>query len=77
MKINVLPHINYHKFYAVLWCLIRFSTSPAGAHTNVPSEYGMPSSHSQLIWFFVVYFFLFLYLRLVFLSFCLKCKGTK
>ncbi|CAF97127.1 unnamed protein product, partial [Tetraodon nigroviridis] len=28
------------------------------------AEYGMPSSHSQLIWFFVVYFFLFLYLRM-------------
>ncbi|KPP59541.1 hypothetical protein Z043_122527 [Scleropages formosus] len=24
----------------------------------------MPSSHSQFIWFFVVYFFLFLYLRM-------------
>uniref|UniRef100_A0A3Q4H0P4 Dolichyldiphosphatase n=1 Tax=Neolamprologus brichardi TaxID=32507 RepID=A0A3Q4H0P4_NEOBR len=34
------------------------------AHTTVHTEYGMPSSHSQLIWFFVVYFFLFLYLRM-------------
>lgn len=34
-----------------------------GTHSNLNTEYGMPSSHSQLIWFFVVYFFLFLYLR--------------
>ncbi|KAG7477267.1 dolichyldiphosphatase 1 [Megalops cyprinoides] len=35
-----------------------------GAHATVTTEYGMPSSHSQFIWFFVVYFFLFLYLRM-------------
>ncbi|CAB1318847.1 unnamed protein product [Coregonus sp. 'balchen'] len=35
-----------------------------GAHTTLTTEYGMPSSHSQFIWFFVVYFFLFLYLRM-------------
>uniref|UniRef100_A0A8C7LZ68 Dolichyldiphosphatase n=1 Tax=Oncorhynchus mykiss TaxID=8022 RepID=A0A8C7LZ68_ONCMY len=33
-------------------------------HTTLTTEYGMPSSHSQFIWFFVVYFFLFLYLRM-------------
>uniref|UniRef100_A0A672RW44 Dolichyldiphosphatase n=1 Tax=Sinocyclocheilus grahami TaxID=75366 RepID=A0A672RW44_SINGR len=37
---------------------------PCGGHTSVTTEYGMPSSHSQFIWFFVVYFFLFLYLRM-------------
>uniref|UniRef100_A0A3B3QUX8 Dolichyldiphosphatase n=1 Tax=Paramormyrops kingsleyae TaxID=1676925 RepID=A0A3B3QUX8_9TELE len=31
---------------------------------RAPGKYGMPSSHSQFIWFFVVYFFLFLYLRM-------------
>lgn len=36
-----------------------------GAHATLNTEYGMPSSHSQFIWFFVVYFFLFLYLRWV------------
>ncbi|XP_039516998.1 dolichyldiphosphatase 1 [Rhinichthys klamathensis goyatoka] len=37
---------------------------PCGGHSAVTTEYGMPSSHSQFIWFFVVYFFLFLYLRM-------------
>uniref|UniRef100_A0A672NGK6 Dolichyldiphosphatase n=2 Tax=Sinocyclocheilus grahami TaxID=75366 RepID=A0A672NGK6_SINGR len=37
---------------------------PCGGHSSVTTEYGMPSSHSQFIWFFVVYFFLFLYLRM-------------
>uniref|UniRef100_A0A671QF13 Dolichyldiphosphatase n=1 Tax=Sinocyclocheilus anshuiensis TaxID=1608454 RepID=A0A671QF13_9TELE len=32
---------------------------PCGGHSSVTTEYGMPSSHSQFIWFFVVYFFLF------------------
>lgn len=44
---------------------MRFCCLSTGAHTIVHTEYGMPSSHSQLIWFFVVYFFLFLYLRWV------------
>ncbi|KAI7795796.1 dolichyldiphosphatase 1 [Triplophysa rosa] len=35
-----------------------------GGHSSLTTEYGMPSSHSQFIWFFVVYFFLFLYLRM-------------
>lgn len=35
----------------------------AGAHNTLHTEYGMPSSHSQFMWFFVVYCFLFLYLR--------------
>uniref|UniRef100_A0A3Q3ISC7 Dolichyldiphosphatase n=1 Tax=Monopterus albus TaxID=43700 RepID=A0A3Q3ISC7_MONAL len=51
----------------VNWVLKHILREPrpcAGSHTNLPSEYGMPSSHSQLIWFFVVYFFLFLYLRM-------------
>ncbi|XP_056587994.1 dolichyldiphosphatase 1 [Triplophysa dalaica] len=37
---------------------------PCGGHSSLTTEYGMPSSHSQFIWFFVVYFFLFLYLRM-------------
>ncbi|XP_032905236.1 dolichyldiphosphatase 1 isoform X2 [Amblyraja radiata] len=34
-----------------------------GAHRNLFTEYGMPSSHSQFIWFFSIYSLLFLYLR--------------
>ncbi|KAM3825702.1 uncharacterized protein M6D78_015948 isoform 4-T5 [Vipera latastei] len=34
------------------------------AHPSVYSKYAMPSSHSQFIWFFSVYSFLFLYLRM-------------
>lgn len=37
--------------------------SPPGPHTAVGTKYGMPSSHSQFMWFFSVYSFLFLYLR--------------
>uniref|UniRef100_A0A3B4TWG4 Dolichyldiphosphatase n=2 Tax=Seriola TaxID=8160 RepID=A0A3B4TWG4_SERDU len=51
----------------VNWVLKHILREPrpcAGAHTTLHTEYGMPSSHSQLIWFFVVYFFLFLYLRM-------------
>uniref|UniRef100_A0A3B4ZDY2 Dolichyldiphosphatase n=1 Tax=Stegastes partitus TaxID=144197 RepID=A0A3B4ZDY2_9TELE len=51
----------------VNWLLKNILREPrpcAGAHSTLYSEYGMPSSHSQLIWFFVVYFFLFLYLRM-------------
>ncbi|XP_070780886.1 dolichyldiphosphatase 1 isoform X2 [Enoplosus armatus] len=51
----------------VNWLLKHILREPrpcAGAHTTLHTEYGMPSSHSQLIWFFVVYFFLFLYLRM-------------
>ncbi|XP_055009327.1 mitoguardin 2 isoform X1 [Boleophthalmus pectinirostris] len=51
----------------VNWLLKHIFREPrpcAGSHSNVPTEYGMPSSHSQLIWFFVIYFFLFLYLRM-------------
>ncbi|XP_007442148.2 dolichyldiphosphatase 1 [Python bivittatus] len=35
----------------------------AEAHPSVYSKYAMPSSHSQFMWFFSVYSFLFLYLR--------------
>ncbi|KAK0141306.1 Dolichyldiphosphatase 1 [Merluccius polli] len=51
----------------VNWLLKHIVKEPrpcAGAHTTLNTDYGMPSSHSQLIWFFVVYFFLFLYLRM-------------
>uniref|UniRef100_A0A8C5CTI0 Dolichyldiphosphatase n=1 Tax=Gadus morhua TaxID=8049 RepID=A0A8C5CTI0_GADMO len=51
----------------VNWLLKHIIKEPrpcAGAHTTLNTDYGMPSSHSQLIWFFVVYFFLFLYLRM-------------
>lgn len=34
-----------------------------GPHEAVGTKYGMPSSHSQFMWFFSVYSFLFLYLR--------------
>ncbi|KAM8828087.1 dolichyldiphosphatase 1 isoform 1-T1 [Spinachia spinachia] len=52
---------------AVNWVLKHLLREPrpcAGSHTTLHTEYGMPSSHSQLTWFFVVYFFLFLYLRM-------------
>ncbi|XP_029371928.1 dolichyldiphosphatase 1 isoform X2 [Echeneis naucrates] len=51
----------------VNWVLKHILREPrpcAGAHSTVFAEYGMPSNHSQFIWFFVVYFFLFLYLRM-------------
>ncbi|XP_017263020.1 dolichyldiphosphatase 1 [Kryptolebias marmoratus] len=51
----------------VNWLLKQIFREPrpcAGIHATVYAEYGMPSNHSQLIWFFVVYFFLFLYLRM-------------
>uniref|UniRef100_A0A803JH92 Dolichyldiphosphatase n=1 Tax=Xenopus tropicalis TaxID=8364 RepID=A0A803JH92_XENTR len=35
-----------------------------GTHATVTTEYGLPSSHSQFMWFFSVYSFLFLYLRM-------------
>ncbi|KAM5331145.1 dolichyldiphosphatase 1 isoform 1-T1 [Glossophaga mutica] len=35
-----------------------------GPHATVGTKYGMPSSHSQFMWFFSVYSFLFLYLRM-------------
>uniref|UniRef100_V9KH63 Dolichyldiphosphatase n=1 Tax=Callorhinchus milii TaxID=7868 RepID=V9KH63_CALMI len=35
-----------------------------GGHKTLFTEYGMPSSHSQFIWFFSTYSFLFLYLRM-------------
>lgn len=35
-----------------------------GPHVAVGTKYGMPSSHSQFMWFFSVYSFLFLYLRM-------------
>ncbi|XP_034047902.1 dolichyldiphosphatase 1 [Thalassophryne amazonica] len=50
----------------VNWLLKNIVREPrpcAGIH-SVHTDYGMPSNHSQLIWFFVVYFFLFLYLRM-------------
>lgn len=37
--------------------------SPPDPHMTVGTKYGMPSSHSQFMWFFSVYSFLFLYLR--------------
>jgi len=39
------------------------SLSSPGPHTAVGTKYGMPSSHSQFMWFFSIYSFLFLYLR--------------
>ncbi|XP_077624490.1 dolichyldiphosphatase 1 isoform X1 [Crocuta crocuta] len=35
-----------------------------GPHEAVSNKYGMPSSHSQFMWFFSVYSCLFLYLRM-------------
>ncbi|XP_018426344.1 PREDICTED: dolichyldiphosphatase 1 isoform X2 [Nanorana parkeri] len=35
-----------------------------GTHSTVTTEYGLPSSHSQFMWFFFGYSFLFLYLRM-------------
>ncbi|KAM6297076.1 dolichyldiphosphatase 1 isoform 2-T2 [Aegotheles albertisi] len=35
-----------------------------GTHSTVTTKYGMPSSHSQFMWFFSVYSFLFLYFRM-------------
>ncbi|XP_048875345.1 dolichyldiphosphatase 1 isoform X3 [Brienomyrus brachyistius] len=48
----------------LLKCIFREPRPCEGAHATLNTEYGMPSSHAQFIWFFVVYFFLFLYLRM-------------
>ncbi|XP_006640716.1 dolichyldiphosphatase 1 [Lepisosteus oculatus] len=51
----------------VNWVLKHIFREPRpceGAHTTLTTEYGMPSSHSQFIWFFFIYSFLFLYLRM-------------
>ncbi|XP_071821880.1 dolichyldiphosphatase 1-like [Apostichopus japonicus] len=37
---------------------------PCRGHDVLFSEYGMPSSHSQFMWFFAVYIILFTYIRL-------------
>ncbi|XP_028827207.1 dolichyldiphosphatase 1 [Denticeps clupeoides] len=52
---------------ALNWLLKHILQEPRpsqGGHGGLTTEYGMPSSHAQFIWFFVVYFFLFLYLRM-------------
>ncbi|CAH1271482.1 DOLPP1 [Branchiostoma lanceolatum] len=47
----------------VLKHLIR-EPRPCRGHSVVFSEYGMPSSHAQFMWFFSTYIVLFLYVRL-------------
>ncbi|MGH0151361.1 UNVERIFIED_CONTAM: hypothetical protein FKN15_020393 [Acipenser sinensis] len=50
----------------VNWLLKNIFREPrpcGGAHATLTTEYGMPSSHSQFIWFFFMYSFLFLYFR--------------
>ncbi|KAG8447991.1 hypothetical protein GDO86_015188 [Hymenochirus boettgeri] len=44
--------------------IIREPRPCEGAHVTVTTEYGLPSSHSQFMWFFSAYSFLFLYLRM-------------
>ncbi|XP_001505626.2 dolichyldiphosphatase 1 isoform X2 [Ornithorhynchus anatinus] len=44
--------------------IIRDPRPCGGAHLTVTTKYGMPSSHAQFMWFFSVYSFLFLYLRM-------------
>ncbi|XP_043914190.1 dolichyldiphosphatase 1 [Protopterus annectens] len=44
--------------------IIREQRPCEGTHPALTTEYGMPSSHSQFIWFFFTYSFLFLYLRM-------------
>ncbi|MEE6505563.1 hypothetical protein FKM82_005561 [Ascaphus truei] len=44
--------------------IIREPRPCEGTHTIITTEYGLPSSHSQFMWFFSVYSFLFLYLRM-------------
>ncbi|KAG2469582.1 dolichyldiphosphatase 1 [Polypterus senegalus] len=48
----------------VLKNIIQETRPCEGAHATVTTEYGMPSSHAQFIWFFFLYSFLFLYLRM-------------
>ncbi|KAK6470841.1 dolichyldiphosphatase 1-like [Huso huso] len=51
----------------VNWLLKNIFREPRpcrGAHATLTTEYGMPSSHSQFIWFFFMYSFLFLYFRM-------------
>nr|XP_054365431.1 dolichyldiphosphatase 1 isoform X2 [Mirounga angustirostris] len=54
-----------HSGATALWSLpSRSVLSLPGPHMAVGTKYGMPSSHSQFMWFFSVYSFLFLYLRM-------------
>ncbi|KAK1148605.1 dolichyldiphosphatase 1-like [Acipenser oxyrinchus oxyrinchus] len=51
----------------VNWLLKNIFREPRpcrGVHATLTTEYGMPSSHSQFIWFFFMYSFLFLYFRM-------------
>ncbi|XP_070532410.1 dolichyldiphosphatase 1-like [Ptychodera flava] len=41
---------------------------PCRGHDVVFSEYGMPSSHSQFMWFFAIYLVLFVYIRIQYTS---------
>uniref|UniRef100_A0ACB8EZW0 Dolichyldiphosphatase 1 n=1 Tax=Sphaerodactylus townsendi TaxID=933632 RepID=A0ACB8EZW0_9SAUR len=43
--------------------IIREPRPCAEIHSSVYSKYAMPSSHSQFMWFFSIYSFLFLYFR--------------
>ncbi|XP_015266893.1 PREDICTED: dolichyldiphosphatase 1 isoform X2 [Gekko japonicus] len=44
--------------------IVRETRPCAEIHPSVHSKYAMPSSHSQFMWFFSMYSFLFLYLRM-------------
>ncbi|XP_048368701.1 dolichyldiphosphatase 1 [Sphaerodactylus townsendi] len=44
--------------------IIREPRPCAEIHSSVYSKYAMPSSHSQFMWFFSIYSFLFLYFRM-------------
>ncbi|KAK1155936.1 dolichyldiphosphatase 1-like [Acipenser oxyrinchus oxyrinchus] len=49
----------------VNWLLKNIFREPRPCvHATLTTEYGMPSSHSQFIWFFFMYSFLFLYFRM-------------
>ena len=60
-KISVLEYL----FYIVLKNIFR---QPRPMTRKADDEYGMPSSHSQFLWFFAIYMLLFVWIRLKHLS---------
>ena len=60
-KISVLEYL----FYIVLKNIFR---QPRPMTRKADDEYGMPSSHSQFLWFFAIYMLLFVWIRLRHLS---------
>ena len=62
----------FNHFIKVYLILVLKNTLKQGRPLARPSqlhEYGMPSSHSQFMWFFTTYMFLFVWVRLRHISY--------